>query len=166
MVEEQNVESGSAAAERSAVSDKYDVLFRGNLQAGELSEQVKPRVAELFKLGPEKLEQLFAARLSYLKRNIDLATANKIVAAMASVGAEAEIQPAAHNKPSLSMAPLGADVMPLKTGEQTAGAAAVDHSKLAGLVAELPGTDVLGVAEKAEVKAVDIDVSHLSLEDL
>jgi len=42
----------------------------------------------------------------------------------------------------------------------------VDHSKLAGLVAEPPGTDVLGTAEKAEVKAVDIDVSHLSLEDL
>ena len=160
MVEEQNIGIGSA------VSDKYDVLFRGNLQAGQLSEQVKPRVAELFKLGPEKLEQLFAARLSYLKRNIDLATANKIVAAMASVGAEAEIQPAARNKPSLSMAPLGADVLPQNTGEQTVGAAAVDHSKLAGLVAELPGTDVLGAAERAEVKAADIDVSHLSLEDL
>ena len=166
MVEEQNVGSGSAAAERSVVADKYDVLFRGNLQVGQLIEQVKPRVAELFKLGPEKLEQLFAARLSYLMRNIDLATANKIVAAMASVGAEAEIQPAAHNKPSLSMAPLGSDVLPKKNGEQIAETAPVDHSKLAGLVAEPPGTDVLGAAEKAEIKAVDIDVSHLSLEDL
>ena len=93
MVEKQNVGSGSM------LSDKYDVLFRGNLQAGQLSEQVKLCVAEPFKLGPEKLEQLFAARLSYLKCNIDLATANKIVTAMASVGAEAEIQPAGHNNP-------------------------------------------------------------------
>ena len=85
MVEKQNVGSGSM------LSDKYDVLFRGNLRVGHLREQVKLRVAELFKLGPEILEQLFAARLSHLKRNIDLATANKIVTAMASVGAEAKI---------------------------------------------------------------------------
>lgn len=97
MVEKQNVGSGSM------LSDKYDVLFRGNLQAGQLNEQMKDRVAELFKLGPEKLEQI-------------------------------------------------------------AETAAVDHSKLAGLVAEPPGTDVLGAAEKVEVKTVD--VSHLSLEDL
>ena len=158
MVEKQNVGSGSM------LSDKYDVLFRGNLQAGQLSEQEKLRVAELFKLGPEKLEQLFAARLSYLKRNIDLATANKIVTAMASVGAEAEIQPAGHNKPPLSMAPLSVVMLLQKTGEQIAETAAVDHSKLAGLVAKPPGADVLGAAEKAEVKTVD--VSHLSLEDL
>jgi hypothetical protein len=145
-------------------SDKYDVLFRGNLQAGQLSEQVKLRVAELFKLGPEKLEQLFAARLSYLKRKIDLATLNKIVAAMASVCAEAEIQPAGHNKLPLSMAPLGAVMLPQKAGEQIAETATVDHSKLAELVAEPSGTDVLGAAEKAEVKTVN--VSHLSLEDL
>ncbi len=160
MVEEQSIGSDSA------VGDKYDVLFRGKLKSGQLSDQVKPRVAELFKLSSEKLEQLFAAKLSYLKRNIDLATANKIVAAMASVGAEAEIQPTKNSKPLLSMAPLGADVLPKKTVEKTTETSPVDHSKLAGLVAEPPGTDVLGATEKIQIEAVDIDVSHLSLEDL
>ena len=78
----------------------------------------------------------------------------------------AEIVPSADQPQSLSMAPLGANVLPEQDiSSQQSAAPAVDQEKLAGMVAEPAGSYVIRTDEQSEVASLDIDTSHLSLQD-
>lgn len=151
-------------------AELFDVLFRGEIQAGQNIEQVKQRVGAIFKLDEAKLERLFSGQTPYLKRNTDITSADKILCAMEHAGAIAEVIACAVEPRGLSMAPLGANVSPEQ--ESASGEASIpglDPEKLAalaGMVAEPTGAYVLNAEEQSEVASLDIDTSHLSLEDI
>lgn len=58
-------------------SASFDIIFRGQLQAGCTSAEVKPRLMQLFKADAAKIEALFSGAAIPLKRNLDEASANK-----------------------------------------------------------------------------------------
>ncbi|MDB9953687.1 hypothetical protein OAD57_09895 [Porticoccaceae bacterium] len=150
-------------------AELFDVLFRGEIQAGQNAEQVKQRVGTIFKLDEAKLERLFSGQTPYLKRNTDITSADKILCAMERAGAIAEVIACVVKPQVLSMAPLGVNVLPEQESESgEASTPALDPEKLAalaGMVAEPTGAYVLNAEEQSEVASVDIDTSHLSLED-
>lgn len=149
-----------------SVVELFDVLFRGEIAAGQNVDQVKQRVGAIFKLDEAKVERLFSGQTPYLKRNTDLTSADKILCAMEHAGAVAELVPCTPDSQGLSMAPLGADVLPEseKSSRQDA-APEVDPQKLAAMVAEPAGRYVIDPDEQSEVASLDIDTSHLSLKD-
>jgi hypothetical protein len=150
-------------------AELFDVLFRGEIQAGQNVEQVKQRVGAIFKLDEAKLERLFSGQTPYLKRNTDITSADKILCAMEHAGAIAEVIACVVKPQILSMAPLGSNVLPEQESESGEGSTpALDPQKLAalaGMVAEPTGAYVLNAEEHSEVASLDIDTSHLSLED-
>jgi len=149
-------------------AELFDVLFRGEIQAGQNVEQVKQRVGAIFKLDKAKLERLFSGQTPYLKRNTDITSADKILCAMEHAGAIAEVIACVVKPQILSMAPLGSNVLPEQESESGEVSPALDPEKLAalaGMVAEPTGAYVLNAEEHSEVASLDIDTSHLSLED-
>lgn len=147
---------------------EFNVIFHGNLLDGYSAEAVAGGISRLFKLEPARVDQLFNNPKPFLKRNIKLSAAEKIVAAMATVGAQAEIEPVAAAEPArfgaLSLAPVGADVLPLDVRDEKPAHTIVDRVKLATLAVEPPGADVLSADEHPEVQPLDVDLSHLKLE--
>lgn len=122
---------------------EFNVIFHGNLLDGYSAEAVAGGISRLFKLEPAGVDQLFNNPKSFLKRNIKLSAAEKIVAAMA---------------------PVGADVLPLDVRDEKPAPTIVDRVKLATLAVEPPGADVLSADEHPEVQPLDVDLSHLKLE--
>ena len=109
-------------------AELFDVLFRGEIQAGQNVEQVKQRVGAIFKLDEAKLERLFSGQTPYLKRNTDITSADKILCAMEHAGAIAEVIACVVKPQILSMAPLGTNVLPEQESESGEGADACARS--------------------------------------
>ena len=164
---------------QNASDPKVDVLFRGEILQGCNADEVKLGIGRLFNLAPDRLDQLFASDRCYLKRNIDRPTADKIQAAMASVGAVAHIeQPepinydavtdtssSATESPSLTLAPVGVNVLDEDDKDKQPVSAVIDEQKLNTMVIEPVGTELLTAAEVPEVESQEIEISHLTLKD-
>ncbi|MBT6115350.1 MAG: hypothetical protein HOH41_06515, partial [Porticoccaceae bacterium] len=102
-------------AEKSAVADLFDVVFRGEITEGSSLEKVKQRVAESFNLDSSAAEQLFSGTPVRLKRGVDMITAERILKRLSDAGAVAIIvpnstEPESAQQNPLSLAPLGSDV--------------------------------------------------------
>lgn len=150
-----------------SVVELFDVVFRGEIQPGYSIDQVKARVGAVFKLDEVKVERLFSGQTPYLKRSTDITSADKIVYAMEQAGAIAEILACDLEVEGLSMAPLGANVLPdQEVTSQPEPNPVVDPQKLASMVAEPAGSYVISPKEQPETVSLDIDTSHLSIESL
>ena len=114
------------------MSDLFNVVFRGDILPGQNLVEVKQRVGQLFKLDDAKLAAVFSGKPVVLKKDCDLATAEKIKAALTKAGAESEI------KSSAAMA-----AAPAKPAAPTA---AVAKPAAAPVVAAKPVTPVAPVA--------------------
>lgn len=114
---------------------RFDIIFRGDIVLGNRLDEVKQRMAKLFKVDAAKIEALFTGAAVPLKRNLDQAAAEKYRAVLAKAGAQVDVcaqpreiaRPASRvaNKPdakgappattvdaaSLSLAPAGTDVL-------------------------------------------------------
>ncbi|BBP00177.1 YjgN family protein [Sulfuriferula nivalis] len=66
-------------------NEKYDVLLEG-VAEGRDAVQVKSAFAQLFKLDVDKVERIFQAKQVVLKAGVDLDTAVKYIARLASIG--------------------------------------------------------------------------------
>jgi len=73
--------------------DKYQVLMTGELAAGRSIDEVKPRLAKLFKTTAEKIDGLLKRKNVVIKKNTDLETAKKYARAIESAGAVCRIDP-------------------------------------------------------------------------
>lgn len=100
---------------------KYDIIFRGDVVAGNNIVEVKQRLAQLFKIDAAKVDALFTGRAVPLKRNVDLQTAEKYKAILLKAGAQVSIKDLSKTAPSKS-APQSAssDITTKKTVEQPA----------------------------------------------
>ncbi|MGI1680075.1 MAG: hypothetical protein K6L75_15140 [Cellvibrionaceae bacterium] len=71
---------------------KYDIIFRGDVVAGNNIVEVKQRLGQLFKIEAAKVDALFTGRAVPLKRNVDLHTAEKYKAILLKAGAQVSLK--------------------------------------------------------------------------
>ena len=152
-------------AEKSAVADLFDVVFRGEITEGSSQEKVKQRVAESFNLDSSAAEQLFSGTPVRLKRGVDMITAERILKRLSDAGAVAIIvpnstEPESAQQNPLSLAPLGSDVTDSaeKGGAQAVFSASLDHLSL-----EPVGTSMVKETEIPSTKTPNLDTSKFSL---
>ena len=69
------------------MATRYDIYYAGQLLEGEQLQDVRARIAKLFKADDRTLERLFSGKAQLLKRDCDKATALKYKQAMERAGA-------------------------------------------------------------------------------
>jgi hypothetical protein len=72
--------------------ENFEVAFSGEIADGANLEQVKARVAQMFKADEAKLAHLFSGKRVIIKKNIDRQTAAKYQAALHKAGAVCEVK--------------------------------------------------------------------------
>ena len=123
----------------------FEVAFSGQVSTGANPDEVKARVAKMFKADDAKLAQLFSGKRIVIKKNIDQATAAKYQTALNRAGAECEVN-------SLGGAAPVANAATAATPSPTDYETAYD-----GEVEPPPQTDPLGItADQIEDLAVSI----------
>lgn len=149
---------------------RYEVIFRGDLCPGSHINDVKQKLATLFKTDQNGIAHLFTGKLAVIKSGLDETTAQRYLDAMKRAGALANIRLQKGNNPDpsdtysrpgeLTIAPLGADMLPHRVKpEDRIGMISTDHLSLADA-----GVDVLQPDEKTPFVPRDIDTSHLDFQ--
>lgn len=129
------------------MSERYRLLFRGEVHEGQHPAVVKKRLGQALKLDDERLETLFSGKAVILKRDADPPTAARYQALFKNSGARLRIL--AVDKP--------ADV----PDERRPSA---DSGSRASLELLPPRSDVLRAEERPGVEPVNVDVSHIGLQ--
>jgi len=122
----------------------FEVAFSGQIKDGADLEQVKAKVAAMFKADATKLAHLFSGKRMVIKKNIDQAMANKYQTALSNAGAICEIKSLNTELETRPSAPRVEKMAPLET----------QSAKPAGDVPAAPQTDPLGITAN--------DISELS----
>lgn len=163
----------------------YEVAFYGEIVEGADLDQVKAKVAAMFKADAAKLAQLFSGKRVVIKKNIDQATANKYQSALQNAGAQCEVKSLAE---PASTQPTGDSAPSTPAQQQTqavspAAAPASSSARADSNVPAAPETAPLGITaneisdlgasilplgsnmqEEAKPPAVpDVDLSGLDL---
>ena len=139
---------------------RYDILFAGEILAGNHRDTVAENLARLFKATPETVARLMDGGTHVLKRGTDRETALKYESAMQRAGARAILREvAAESAPTPpppqtpAPAPMPADPAPARTAGPDA----------TGLSLAPPGSEVLAPHERRSVDAVVVDTSGIAL---
>lgn len=77
---------------------RYNVVVSGSVLDGFELEQVKAEFAKLFSLAETKAEQIFSSGNVVIKRNVAESSANKLIKALAAIGAAAHLLPCMEQK--------------------------------------------------------------------
>ncbi len=131
---------------------QHTVYFEGNIADGFSIGQVKKNLVKLFKSDAERIGQLFSGERVALKKNIDLATANKYHAVLLNAGAMVTIAAANDAATDNAEAPPAAQEK----------ATQKEEPKYSWSLAPV-GSLLLKATEKIKQAVVNIDISHLSL---
>lgn len=75
------------------MSDRFNVVFSGELVGGADPTQVRANLAKLFKMDAGKVEALFSGKPVVIKKDADQATAMKFRAALRQAGAQCQMVP-------------------------------------------------------------------------
>lgn len=70
-------------------TEKYRILFKGKIEAGQDLSAVKEHLAQLFKAPPERIERLFTGKAVTLNNNLDYTTAQEYVIELKNAGVPA-----------------------------------------------------------------------------
>jgi len=139
---------------------RYDILFAGEILAGNHRDTVADNLARLFKATPETVDRLMDGGLHVLKRGTDRETALKYESAMQRAGARAILREVAAESaptPPPPQTPAPAPVPPDPAPARTAGPDAT------GLSLAPPGSEVLAPHERRSVDGVVVDTSGIAL---
>ncbi|MGM0565001.1 MAG: hypothetical protein ACQES2_11765 [Pseudomonadota bacterium] len=151
------------------MSERYAVIFEGEILEGQDEAAVQQRVGALFKADAAKITALFSGKRVTIKKGIDEATANKFVAAFAKAGAKAHARSMdAPADPPPQAAPEPPKAEPAQQTAESAAASAPTSADSGGSDAaagEAPQTvvdiqpgedpDKLSMADVGEVLAED-----------
>ncbi|CAD7841886.1 MAG: hypothetical protein [Olavius algarvensis Gamma 3 endosymbiont] len=128
----------------------FEVAFSGQISDGANPDEVKGKVGKMFNADEGKLAQLFSGKRIVIKKNVDLATANKYQTALNRAGAECEVVQTGGDaavptaEPSaVTDTPVAAAAAPAAPAE--AAAAQEYESSYDGEVAPPPQLDPLGI---------------------
>ncbi len=123
----------------------FEVVFSGQISDGEKPEDVKTRVAKIFKADDAKLTQLFSGKRIVIKKNIDQATAAKYKSALNQAGAECEVNSWGGAKPAAQTATIAPSVVAARPEGASASISAEYETSYTGEVEPPPHTDPLGI---------------------
>jgi 3-isopropylmalate dehydratase small subunit len=74
-------------------TQKYRILFNGDLEAGQELPAVKERLAQLFKTSPEQINKLFTGKPVTINNNLDYTAAQEYIAVLKNAGALCYFEP-------------------------------------------------------------------------
>jgi uncharacterized protein YbjQ (UPF0145 family) len=94
------------------MSDRFNVVFKGELLPGVDPAEARKTVAQLLKVDAAKAEQLLGGQPTVLRRDVDLQTAEKIQRALQNAGAACELASLDGEAPSTETAPGDAPSAP------------------------------------------------------
>jgi len=150
-------------------SKKFDLVFRGDIAAGQKIMAVRERVQKLFKADDQQLERLFSGRPVTIRRDLDQAQAEQYQQALLQAGALVELKPAtgrmaapqaSGREPKIAQA--GANEGPAIAAPQAPAQSGREGS---GVFTVAPiGADMLREEDRPLVDAVEVDISGLSAE--
>lgn len=126
----------------------YEVVFFGEIVEGAELDQVKAKVAAMFKADAAKLAQLFSGKRVVIKKNIDQATANKYQSALKNAGAKCEVKSLVDTVADTASTPPAGDNAPSAPVQAVAPAAATASSRAVSNAPAAPKTDPLGISAK------------------
>lgn len=134
--------------------ERYRLVFSGEIVEGQHVAVVKRRLVESLNLTVGQVEKLFSGRDVTVKGEADPQVALRIQSAFEQSGARLRLVPIAGDKSQgvQSTAPAGAAA--LNGGEPLRGPELLPV-----------GSDVLRADERARVKPVNVDVSHITLQE-
>lgn len=150
----------------------FDIVFRGDVVIGHNIQEVKARLAQLFKTDLAKVEALFSGGMVTLKRNLDAATAEKYKAVLTKAGAQVQVRP------------VGGAVKPEKVRTQVQPAAnpAAENSSpkdtlsenrspkeqptASGFSLAPAGASLLDASERQASPSVDLDLSGITVKPM
>ncbi len=73
--------------------NRYRVVLSGGVRQGKSLDEVKQRMAAMFKASPPQMDRLLQHERSIIKKDVDLETAKKYARALESAGALCRIEP-------------------------------------------------------------------------
>lgn len=102
---------------------RYRVIFKGEAAPGEDVNEVKTKVASIFKADQEKIERLFSGATIVIKKDADLETCEKVSNAIKKAGAVSYIEEerptdADDMKPSQDKEPLPPPLPPRRASDE------------------------------------------------
>jgi len=148
------------------MSERYRLVFRGELLEGQHSAVVKKKLGKALNLDGDRLEVLFSGKAVTLKKDADTPTAARFQGLFKEAGARLRILAVSEG----SQSDAGSDHAAAASAgpSDTSGAMAVSGAPSVnanGAPELLPaGSDVLRSDERPAVTAVEIDTSHLKVQ--
>jgi hypothetical protein len=143
----------------------FDIVFRGDIVNGHNINDVKGRLAQLFRVDSARIEALFGGGLVPLKRDLDEATAEKYRAVLIKAGAQVQVRPAggaAKGQPE-----AGSAGRPKTVAASSPSPASATSSSVAGTLTLAPaGSNLLDGAAIRKVQPLNVDVSGITLRPL
>jgi aconitate hydratase len=74
-------------------TQKYRILFNGDIEQGQELPTVKERLTQLFKTSPEQIEKLFTGKSVTINNNLDYTAAQEYIAVLKNAGALCYFEP-------------------------------------------------------------------------
>lgn len=163
-------------------SEKFDLVFSGQLLPRQDVDQVKANIAALFKVSAAQVDALFSGKAVVLKKNIDLAAANRYRVAIKKAGARVDLvktgdgvstKPVAHPVPSEAKVPPApkldnAEENAFASMSQSAPIESVKTSikpAIAELTLSAVGANLIDDSERERREPVNVDTSSLSIRE-
>lgn len=152
--------------------ERFEVVFRGDIVAGQSLVEVKQRLADLFKVNAERIDKMFSGRPVVVKRDLDKSTAERYQSSLINAGALVDVRQAeAPKEDAHSIAEsLGAEHHADPVSESNANLESEPYSSSTQHVVNdvdfdvAPvGADVLANGEKNEFVPRDVDTSAMTV---
>lgn len=146
----------------------FQVVFRGELTGEVPEDEVKQRLATLFKMPLEKVEGLFSGKPIVVKRNLDEATARKFEGAFQKAGARCELR-SAGNAASETAATGSTGAQPEPKSSSGSGdspsASAAARGRASMAAAGDPNQTLLELDVPSDFAGMELDQSEKPLSD-
>lgn len=140
---------------------EFDIYFRGEVLPDQDIEQVKQKIAALFKADENRLAQLFSGKVNVIKKGADKATALKYQQAFKTAGAKALItqaKPVAQKSAQASESPAPRQAAP---AVQSAAPSVTGVESDWGVLPA--GSDLLKPDERNNQPDVEVDTSAIKM---
>jgi len=142
----------------------FEVVFRGDVVAGQPVAEVKQRLVQLFNADAARIDQMFFGRPVVVKRNLDRETAERYQSSLLKAGALVDIRKTAEVEHTTSEI-LGTETSSAEPEASAVQATPPQVPKNIDFGVAPVGADVLSPSEQKEFKPVEVDTSELSVAD-
>ena len=153
----------------------YEVIFRGDVLAGQSVVEVKQRLVQLFNTDAARIDQMFSGKPVVVKRNVDLVMAERYQSSLLKAGALVDIRSSVADgealEETLGVTPVSTAVVAPESGYDIdqLTSSEDDPKPLQPVLKDVDfdvapiGSDVLSAEDQKDFISVDIDTSSLNV---